>query len=267
MRVPGTCRLDFSTATTRLANCRPICKNHCMAETKFKRPLLKLSGEAFSPGQGMGIDGERMLAIARTIKEILAVPVELAVVVGGGNFVRGAQLNIPSIQKATADYMGMLATVMNAVALQDTCESIGMETRVLSSLDVPRVAEKWVRRRAIRHMEKGRVVIIAAGTGNPHFTTDTAAAQRAIEIGCDVIIKATKVDGVYDKDPKTNGDARRFQKLTYQEALEKNLRFMDQTAIALCREHRMPVFVTDMNVPGNIERAIRGEDVGTLIES
>lgn len=239
-----------------------------MSKTRYKRPLLKLSGEAFSPvGGGMGIDGECMLSIARTIKSILAIPVELAIVVGGGNFVRGAQLNIPSIQRATADYMGMMATVMNAVALQDTCESIGMETRVLSSLDVPRVAEKWVRRRAIRHMEKRRVVIIAAGTGNPHFTTDTAAAQRAIEIGCDVIIKATKVDGVYDSDPKTNTDAKRFTKLTYQEALEKNLRFMDQTAIALCREHGMPVFVTDMNVPGNIEAAIKGEDVGTLIES
>jgi uridylate kinase len=208
-----------------------------------------------------------MLSIARTIKHIVELPVQLAVVVGGGNFVRGAQLNIPSIGKATADYMGMLATVMNAIALQDTCESIGLQTRVLSSLDVPRVAEKWVRRRAIRHMEKGRVVIIAAGTGNPHFTTDTAAAQRAIEIGCDVIIKATKVDGVYDSDPKKNAGAKRFTRLTYQEALEKNLRFMDQTAIALCREHAMPVMVTDMNVPGNIERAIQGEDVGTVIDA
>ena len=238
-----------------------------MTHAKFKRPLLKLSGEAFSPPGSMGIDGERMLSIARTIKSIVEIPVELAIVVGGGNFVRGAQLNIPSIQLASADYMGMLATVMNAIALQDTCESIGLETRVLSSLDVPRVAERWVRRRAIRHMEKGRVVIIAAGTGNPHFTTDTAAAQRSIELGCDVIVKATKVDGVYDSDPKTNKAAKRFTKLTYQEALEKNLRFMDQTAIALCREHKMPVFVTDMNVPGNIEAAIRGEDVGTLIES
>jgi uridylate kinase len=238
-----------------------------MGETRYKRPLLKLSGEAFSPKGGMGIDGEQMLSIARTIKHIVELPVQLAVVVGGGNFVRGAQLNIPSIGKATADYMGMLATVMNAIALQDTCESIGLQTRVLSSLDVPRVAEKWVRRRAIRHMEKGRVVIIAAGTGNPHFTTDTAAAQRAIEIGCDVIIKATKVDGVYDSDPKKNAGAKRFTRLTYQEALEKNLRFMDQTAIALCREHAMPVMVTDMNVPGNIERAIQGEDVGTVIEA
>jgi uridylate kinase len=238
-----------------------------MSAAKYRRPLLKLSGEALGPESGMGVDGDRMLSIAQTIKDVLAIPVELAVVVGGGNFIRGAQLNVPSIQKSTADYMGMLATVMNAIALQDTCESIGLGTRVLSSLDVPRVAERWVRRRAIRHMEKGRVVIIAAGTGNPHFTTDTAAAQRSIEINCDVIIKATKVDGVYDKDPKTNGDAKRFNKLTYQEALEKNLRFMDQTAIALCREQKMPVFVTDMNVPGNIERAIRGEDVGTLIES
>jgi uridylate kinase len=238
-----------------------------MAKTKYRRPLIKLSGEAFSPAGGMGIDGQRMLVIAETIKSVVGLPVELAVVVGGGNFVRGAQLNIPSIQKSTADYMGMMATVMNAVALQDTCESIGLETRVLSSLDVPRVAENWIRRRAIRHMEKGRVVIIAAGTGNPHFTTDTAAAQRAVELGCDVIIKATKVDGVYDKDPKKHKDAKLLHKLTYQDALEKNLRFMDQTAIALCREHKMPVLVTDMNEPGSIEAAIRGVNVGTLIES
>ncbi len=237
------------------------------AKAKYARPLLKLSGEAFGPLNGMGIDGERMLAIAMTIKAILAIPVQLAVVVGGGNFVRGAQLNVKYINKATADYMGMLGTVMNAIALQDICESVGIETRVLSSLDVPRVAEKWVRRRAIRHMEKGRVAIIAAGTGNPHFTTDTAAAQRAIEIGCDVIIKATKVDGVYDSDPNQNKGAKRVARLTYQSALEKNLRFMDQTAIALCKEHKMPVLVTDMNQPGNIEAAIRGKDVGTLIES
>lgn len=242
-------------------------KHGMAAKVKYARPLLKLSGEAFGPLNGMGIDGERMLAIAMTIKAILAIPVQLAVVVGGGNFVRGAQLNVKYINKATADYMGMLGTVMNALALQDTCESVGIETRVLSSLDVPRVAEKWVRRRAIRHMEKGRVAIIAAGTGNPHFTTDTAAAQRAIEIGCDVIIKATKVDGVYDSDPKQNKGAKRVARLTYQEALEKNLRFMDQTAIALCKEHKMPVLVTDMNQPGNIEAAIRGKDVGTLIES
>jgi uridylate kinase len=233
----------------------------------FKRPLLKISGEAFGPVGGMGIDGERMLAIARTIKAVLAIPTQLAVVVGGGNFVRGSQLNVPYINAATADYMGMLGTVMNAIALQDTCESIGVESRVLSSIDIPRVAEKWVRRRAIRHMEKGRVVIIAAGTGNPHFTTDTAAAQRAVECGCDVIIKATKVDGVYDKDPKSSKSARLMSALTFQDALEKNLRFMDQTAIALCREHKMPVLITDMNEPGNIEKAIRGEKVGTLIES
>ncbi len=234
---------------------------------KYKRPLLKLSGEAFCDEGGSGVSGDRLLAVARVISELLKIPVELAVVVGGGNFVRGAQLKISSIGKASADYMGMLATVLNAIALQDTCESIGLETRVLSSLEVPAVAERWVRRRAVRHMQKGRVVIIAAGTGNPHFTTDTAAAQRAVEIGCDVIIKATKVDGVYDKDPNKFKDAKRLHKLTYQEALEKNLRFMDQTAIALCREHKMPVLVTDMNEPGSIEAAIRGKEVGTLIES
>jgi uridylate kinase len=235
--------------------------------TKFKRPLLKLSGEAFGPEGGMGIDRDHLLAIARMVKQVIETPVEMAVVVGGGNFVRGAQLNIDCIQKATADYMGMLATVMNAVALQDACESIGLETRVLSSIDVPRVAEKWVRRRAIRHMQRGRLVIIGAGTGNPHFTTDTAAAQRAIELGCDVIIKATKVDGVYDKDPKTNADAKRFERLTYQDALTRNLRFMDQTAIALCREHNMPLIVMDMKHADSIQQAVRGEAIGTLIEA
>ncbi|MBE7490889.1 MAG: UMP kinase [Planctomycetes bacterium] len=237
------------------------------AKVRFQRPLLKLSGEAFCTAGGFGIHAEPLLALSRTIQSVHKLGVQLAVVVGGGNFVRGSQLNITSIGKASADYMGMLATVMNAIALQDSCESIGMETRVLSSLEVPAVAERWVRRRAIRHMEKGRVVIIAAGTGNPHFTTDTAAAQRAVEIGCDVILKATKVDGVYDKDPKKHKDARRYSRVSYQEALEKNLRFMDQTAIALCREHGMPVMVMDMNDPDQLVKAVRGQDVGTLIEA
>jgi len=237
------------------------------ATARFKRPLLKLSGEAFCLPGGFGINPEPLLALSHTIKSVHDLGVQMAVVVGGGNFVRGAQLNITSIGKASADYMGMLATVMNAIALQDSCESIGMETRVLSSLEVPAVAERWVRRRAIRHMEKGRVVIIAAGTGNPHFTTDTAAAQRAVEIGCDVILKATKVDGVYDKDPKKFKDAKRYTRVSYQEALEKNLRFMDQTAIALCREHKMPVMVMDMNDPKQLVQAVMGEAVGTLIEA
>lgn len=237
------------------------------AKARFKRPLLKLSGEAFCTAGGFGIAAEPLLALSQTIQGVQKLGVQMAVVVGGGNFVRGAQLNITSIGKASADYMGMLATVMNAIALQDSCESIGMETRVLSSLEVPAVAERWVRRRAIRHMEKGRVVIIAAGTGNPHFTTDTAAAQRAVEIGCDVILKATKVDGVYDKDPKKFKDAKRYTKVSYQEALEKNLRVMDQTAIALCREHKMPVMVLDMNDPKQLVQAVMGEAVGTLIEA
>ncbi|MDC1142020.1 UMP kinase [Planctomycetota bacterium] len=236
-----------------------------MADRKFQRPLLKVSGEAFCNEGGFAVDAEAVLSLANTIKHTVETGVQLAVVVGGGNFIRGAQIGIGSIQRATADYMGMMATVMNAVALQDTCESIGVETRVLSSIDVPRVAEKWVRRRAIRHMEKGRVVIIGAGTGNPHFTTDTAAAQRAIELDCDVILKATKVDGVYDSDPKINADAVKYDQLSYQEALEKNLRFMDQTAIALCREHKMPVMVMNMNDPMNIEKAIYGQPSGTLI--
>ncbi|MCC6464134.1 MAG: UMP kinase [Planctomycetes bacterium] len=234
---------------------------------RFKRPLLKLSGEAFCQEGGFGLDADSLLNITQTVQRVHALGVQLAVVVGGGNFVRGAQLKIDCIHKATADYMGMLATVMNAVALQDSCESQGMATRVLRAIDMPTICEKWVRRRAVRHMEKGRVVILAAGTGNPHFTTDTAAAQRAIELGCDVIIKATKVDGVYDKDPKKHRDAKRYERVSYQEALAKNLRFMDGTAVALCREHSVPVMVMDMGVKGNIERAIRGESVGTLIEA
>ena len=237
------------------------------AKPRFKRPLLKLSGEAFCNEGGSGIAAESLIALARTIQSVHKLGVQLAVVVGGGNFVRGAQMQVAHIGKATADYMGMLATVINAIALQDACESIGLETRVLSSLEVPAVAERWVRRRAIRHMEKGRVVILASGTGNPHFTTDTAAAQRAVEMSCDVIIKATKVDGVYDKDPKKHKDARRLGRVSFQDALEKNLRFMDQTAVALCREHAMPVMIMDMRQPGQIEKAVMGEAVGTLIEA
>ncbi|MCC6573453.1 MAG: UMP kinase [Planctomycetes bacterium] len=238
-----------------------------LEKCKFKRPLIKISGEAFCKPGGFGVDGDEVLALAKSIKKVHELGIQLAVVVGGGNFVRGAQLNIPHIQRATADYMGMLATVMNAMALQDTCESIGLDTRVLSSLDVPNVAEKWIRRRAMRHLEKRRVVVIAAGTGNPHFTTDTAAAQRAIELSCDVIMKATKVDGVYDKDPMKHKDAKKFDQITYLEALQKGLRFMDATAVALCMEHRMPLMVMDMKREGEIERAILGKKVGTLIEA
>ncbi len=238
-----------------------------MAETKYKRPLLKISGEAFCQPGGHGVEEQALIKLAKTIQGVHALGVELAVVVGGGNFLRGATLNVSCIGKATADYMGMMATVMNAVALQDTCESIGLQTRVQSSVDVPRVAEKWVRRKAVRHMEKGRVVIIAAGTGNPHFTTDTAAAQRAIELSCDVILKATKVDGVYDKDPNLHDDAERIDRLTYSEALNRELRFMDATAVALCREHKMPLMVFNMNAPQEIEHAVMGKPVGTLIEA
>lgn len=234
---------------------------------KYRRPLLKVSGEAFCTPGGFGVDGEAILALAEAIKRVHALKVELAVVVGGGNMIRGAQLAIGHIQRATADYMGMLGTVMNAMALQDTLESIQVEARVLSSIDVPRVAEKWVRRRAVRHMEKGRVVIIAAGTGNPHFTTDTAAAQRAIELNCDVILKSTKVDGVYDKDPEQHSDAKLYDQLTFSEALQKDLRFMDATAVAMCREHKMPVMVLNMAMKGGFERAVMGEKVGTLIEA
>jgi uridylate kinase len=233
---------------------------------KFKRVLLKISGEGFCHEGSFGIEAPELENIARQCVEVAQTGVELAIVVGGGNFIRGATFaedgNIP---RATADYMGMLATVLNAVALQETMEKMGQPTRVQSAISVYSVAEPFIRRRAVRHLEKGRVLILAAGTGNPFFTTDTCAALRATEIAADVLFKATKVDGIYSADPKKDPSARLFREITYEKVLADKLRVMDLTAITLCMERRIPLVVFNLKTPGNIARALRGEEVGTTI--
>ncbi|MDP6117087.1 MAG: UMP kinase [Planctomycetota bacterium] len=228
----------------------------------FQRVVLKISGEAFGE---KGVSGDIVESIASQVKDVARGTTELAVVVGGGNIIRGQRLANTGINRATADYMGMLGTVINAMALQDILEEMDVPTRVLSALTIQEVAEPYVRRRAMRHLEKGRVVIFAGGTGNPHFTTDTTAALRATEIGAEVVLKATKVDGIYDKDPITNADAVRFKSLRYLDVLNKRLEVMDSTAITLCMEHQMPIIVFDLKKEGNIERVIKGEDIGTYV--
>ncbi|HEX8914599.1 MAG TPA: UMP kinase [Humisphaera sp.] len=240
-----------------------------MADTPqpyYKRVLLKISGEGFCHEGGFGIEAGELQNIAQQCVDVCRTGVELAVVVGGGNFIRGATFaEDGSIPRATADYMGMLATVLNAVALQETMEKLGQPTRVLSAISVQAVAEPFIRRRAIRHLEKGRAVVLAAGTGNPFFTTDTCAALRATEIEASVLLKATKVDGIYTADPKKDPKAVRYTNVGYEEVLEKKLRVMDLTAITLCMERKIPLVVFDMKKPGNIARVVRGEDVGTKI--
>jgi uridylate kinase len=236
------------------------------ASLAFKRVLLKLSGEALMGPQGYGISPEVLAHVAGEIAATAQLGVQLAVVVGGGNIWRGApQSGKGGMDRATADYVGMLATVMNAVSLQAAIEQKGVVTRVQSAIAMSQLAEPYIRRRALRHLEKGRVVIFAAGTGNPYFTTDTAAALRAKEIEADVLLKATKVDGVYDKDPKAYRDARRYSAVTYLDALKGDLGVMDSTAFALCRDHDLPIIVFDMTTPGNIQRVIAGDPVGTHI--
>jgi uridylate kinase len=231
-----------------------------------KRLLLKLSGEAFcKPGVG-GIDPGELALIAGEIADARVQGAEIAVVVGGGNFVRGAELaERGDIVRATADYMGMLGTIINALALKDKLETMGVPARVLSALDIRSVAEPFIRGRAVRHLEKGRVVVLAAGTGNPFFTTDTCAALRATELGCSALLKATKVDGIYDADPKKNPDAKRFESLTFAEALEKRLGVLDTAAFAMCQEHDIPIVVFDFKKSGNIGRVVAGEPIGTLV--
>jgi uridylate kinase len=231
----------------------------------FKRVLLKLSGEALIGDAGYGIDPKILDSLAEQIKSVLANRVEIAIVVGGGNIFRGLAASAKGMDRAQADYMGMLATVMNALALQDALERCDIYTRVMSAIDMQSVAEPYIRRRAIRHLEKGRVVIFAAGTGNPYFTTDTTAALRALEIGADCIMKATKVDGVYDADPVTHPDAVRFDELPYIEVLSRGLAVMDNTAISLCMDNNLPIIVFNMDKPGNIARALNGERVGTIV--
>ena len=233
---------------------------------RYGRILLKVSGEALLGGRSYGVDPEVCKFIARQLKEVNAGGVQVAVVVGGGNIFRGLAASAKGMERATADYIGMLATVMNALALQDALEKIGVPTRVLSAIGMNEVAEPYIRRRAMRHLEKGRVVILAAGTGNPYFTTDTAAALRAVEIGAEVLLKGTKVDGVYDDDPMTNPTAKRLDHVSYAQVLNDRLGVLDSTAVSLCMDNELPIVVFDMNVPGHIRAAALGENVGTLID-
>ena len=232
---------------------------------KYKRILLKLSGEALMGDAGFGIDPATLEGIASEIKEVRAMGVEIALVIGGGNIFRGLAASSKGMDRANADYRGMLAPVMNSLALQDALARSDLPTRVLSAITMESLCEPYIRRRAMRHLEKGRVVIFAAGTGNPYFTTDTAAALRAMEIHAQVMLKATKVDGVYDKDPKKHPDAKRFTKLSYLDVLQRNLQVMDSTATSLCRDNQMDIVVFDLGVRGNIRRVVFGEPIGTLV--
>ena len=231
---------------------------------QYRRILLKLSGEALLGRQEFGIDREVVRSIAREIVTLRREGVEIAVVVGGGNFFRGAAAAAKGMDRATADYMGMLATVMNGLALQDAIEELGVQTRVMTGIEMDKVAEPFIRRRAERHVEKGRVVLLVAGTGNPFFTTDTAAALRTVELNADMLLKAPKVEGIYERDPMKNPEARKFSSLDYMDALNMQVQVMDATAISLLKEHRVPIVVFNL-APGNIERVVRGEQIGTLI--
>ncbi len=237
-----------------------------MSKPKYKRVLLKLSGESFCQAGGFGIDGPAVESIAQRISQLRKLGLDVAVVVGAGNFLRGQNFSEASnIPRNTADYLGMLATIINACTLQETLEKLGQPTRVLSAIEVPAICERFIRRRALRHLERERVVILAGGTGNPFFTTDTCAALRASELDSDLLIKATKVDGVYSDDPEKNPDARLFEKISYDDVLKQNLRIMDHSAISLCRENDIPIVVLNIFKKGNITKAICGEKVGTLI--
>lgn len=235
-------------------------------ESAYKRILLKLSGEALMGEQNYGIDTKVAESVAREIKSVRDLGVEIAIVVGGGNIFRGVSKSAGNMDRSSADYIGMLATVMNAVVLQDALEKIAVFTRVLSAVDIPQLAEPFIRRRAIRHLEKGRVVIFAAGTGNPFFTTDSAAALRALEIKANIILKGTKVDGIYSADPMTDSEATRFETITYQEVLEKQLKVMDASSISLCKENNLPIMVFNMRKSVNILQAVAGDlSIGTLV--
>jgi uridylate kinase len=239
-----------------------------MAKSKYKRVLLKLSGEIFCKPGAFGIDGAALESIAERISQICQLGPQVAVVVGAGNFLRGETFSkVTHIPRNTADYMGMLATIINACALQETLEKLGQATRVLSAIEVAAMCERFIRRRALHHLELGRVAILAGGTGNPFFTTDTCAALRASELDADLLIKATNVEGVYSDDPKENPDARLFERLPYDEVLKKNLKIIDHSAVALCRDNSIPIIVLNIFTKGNITKAICGEQVGTLIRN
>jgi uridylate kinase len=259
-------KLDNSTHMPTSKSTTPEKPSRKSGAPAYKRVLLKISGEGFCHEGGFGIEADELENIARQCVDVCKMGVQLAIVVGGGNFIRGATFAEDGhIKRATADYMGMLATVINALALQETMERFGQPTRVQSAISVYNVAEPFIRRRAIRHLEKGRAVILAAGTGNPFFTTDTCAALRATELEVDVLLKATKVDGIYDSDPKKNNSAKLFQQVTFEEVHRKQLRVMDLTAITLCMERKIPLVVFNLKREGNIARVLRGEAVGTKI--
>jgi uridylate kinase len=235
------------------------------AEPKYRRILLKLSGEALGGESGVGINPTSVQSMAQQVREVRDLGVQVVIVLGGGNIFRGLAGSEKGIERATGDYMGMLATIINSLALQDALEKIGVATRVQTAITMAQVAEPFIRRRAVRHLEKGRVVIFGGGTGNPYFSTDTAAALRATEIGAEVILKATKVDGIYDSDPKQNPKARRFAQISYLVALQKQLKVMDSTAFSLCMDNKMPIIVFDLFKPHNLKRVVMGEAVGTVV--
>jgi uridylate kinase len=238
-----------------------------MSALKYKRVLLKLSGEAFAGDKEGGIDPETIRSIAEEVAQVYQSGIQIGAVIGGGNIIRGATLSQFGFDRVSADQMGMLATVMNCLAMQDALEKLGISTRVMSAIKMSSIAEFYIRRRAVRHLEKGRITLFAAGTGNPYFTTDSAATLRAIETNCDIIMKATNVDGIYDKDPNKHKDAVKYETITYTEAINRQLKVMDTSAFALCRENNIPILVFDMNVRGNLAKAARGEKIGTLVNS
>lgn len=231
----------------------------------YRRILLKLSGEVLAGDSGFGIQPAVLRGLADEVRDVHALGTEIGIVIGGGNIIRGVKAAAEGMDRSTADYMGMMASIMNSVALQDALERLGLATRVLSAIEIQEVAEPYLRRRALRHLEKGRIVIFAGGTGNPYFTTDTAAALRAAEVNASVVLKATKVDGVYTDDPVTHPGATRFDRLSFDEVTQRRLGFMDQAAIALCRENSLPIVVFDMTTPGNIQKVVAGEKIGTLV--
>jgi len=233
---------------------------------RYKRVLLKLSGEALMGNEQFGIDNERLAQYAEEVKKISRDGVEVAIVIGGGNIFRGVQASEGGMDRVQGDYMGMLATMINSLSLQSALEAIDVKTRLLSAIKMEQIAEPFIRRRAVRHLEKGRVVIFGAGTGNPYFTTDTAASLRAIEVEADVILKGTRVDGIYTADPEKDATATKYDRISFKEVYSKGLNVMDMTAFTLCNENKLPIIVFDMNTPGNLEKVVQGEQVGTLVE-
>ena len=236
-----------------------------MEDPKYGRILLKLSGEILAGDKGFGIDPKKASYLAKEVKSIFDLGIEIGLIIGAGNIFRGIQAAGKGMDRVTGDYLGMLATIMNAISVQDALEKVNCETRTLSAINISQVAEPYIRRRAIRHLEKGRIVIVSGGTGNPFFTTDSAAALRAKELGAEIVIKGTKVDGIYDKDPVQNSNAKKFDTITFTEVLKKDLRVMDLTAITLCKENKLPIHVLDINIPGNLKQLILGIKIGTKV--